>query len=93
MLGVASHFNAANLKSIAPKQPGKSAKSKYCSKSGQGTDSKDKSNTDSSYMPEGFPDDICYSYNYKACSGKCSKKHVCCLSKGDHQAKQCTKQE
>ena len=33
-------------------------------------------------MPDSFPDDICYSYNFKKCTGPCSKKHVCCSCGG-----------
>ena len=35
---------------------------------------------------DGFPDDICYKYNYKICTGKCFKSHVCRMCKGNHKA-------
>ena len=95
MLGVASHFNASNLvihKASSPKSAGKPGKARFWNKqSQQGSEQKGK--PESSLMPDGFPDDICYSYNYHSCSGKCSKKHICRMCKGDHQAKQCTKRE
>ena len=94
MLGVASHFNAANLvinKPAAPKLPAKPARSnKWVRRSLQNAD---KSSSDPGPVPDGFPEDICYSYNYRSCTGKCSKRHVCRVCKGDHQAKSCTKRE
>ena len=35
---------------------------------------------------DGFPDEICYKYNYKTCVGKCLKSHVCRMCKGNHKA-------
>ena len=96
MLGVASHFNAANLAinnaAVTTKKAGQRYKF-FPKKAGQSTDHRDKSASDSNTMPDGFPDDICYSYNYRTCTGRCSKKHVCRICKADHQAKQCTKRE
>ena len=34
----------------------------------------------------GTPDNICYKYNYKTCTGKCVKLHVCRMCKGNHKA-------
>ena len=95
MLGVASHLNAANLvinkNPVSQKTPSKQSRyNKWGRKSAQ---TSDKATTDSPPMPDGFPEDICYSYNYRSCTGKCSKKHICRVCKGDHQAKLCTKRE
>ena len=35
---------------------------------------------------EGFPEDVCYNYNYRSCHGKCSKSHVCRMCRGAHKA-------
>ena len=93
MLGVATHFNAASL--VINKPPPavkKVGKSRFFQKR-QPTDQKDRGGSDAAAMPDGFPEDICYSYNYRTCTGKCSKKHICRSCKGDHQAKQCPKRE
>ena len=92
MLGVASHFNASNLKASTPKQASKSGKSRYWHRKNQGPDNQNKS-TDHSFIPEGFPEDICYSYNYCSCTEICSKKRICHICKNDNEAKQCTKRE
>ena len=45
--------------------------------------------------PEGFPEDICFNYNYKSCSGSCKKSHICRLCRGPHKASssQCLRNE
>ena len=83
-LGVASCMNAASL--VPPKPTAQKRSGRFKPKRNP-SDSKDKS--DSSYMPEGFPEDVCYSFNYRSCTGKCSKKHSCRNCKGDHPAKSC----
>ena len=91
LLGVASNFNAANLVSSKPPVASttgrRGGKSRFYNKNKPSGEGKDRSSPD--YMPEGFPDDICYSYNYKSCSGKCSKRHVCRICKKDHKASSC----
>ena len=83
-LGVASCMNAASL--LPPKLTTQRKSGRFKPKRNQ-SDTKDKS--DPSYMPDGFPEDVCYSFNYRSCSGKCSKKHSCRICKGDHPAKSC----
>ena len=84
-LGVASCMNASSL--LPPKASTPKKANRFKPRRGS-SDSKDKS-SDNSYMPEGFPDDVCYSYNYRSCTGKCSKKHSCRICKSDHPAKTC----
>ena len=56
MLGVATHFNAANLTANKPVVPKSSSKSGRFQKWGRkSTQSSEKSSSDSSPMPEGFP--------------------------------------
>lgn len=42
--------------------------------------------------PEGFPDHICYDYNYRSCDG-CSKSHVCRVCNGTHRAINCPRKK
>ena len=86
-LGVATHFHAGNLSS--QKTPLKLKQGKKWGK--RTSDKSDKAGDDSlkSNMPEGFPDDICYAYNFKKCTGSCSKKHVCRSCGGRHRAIGC----
>ena len=85
MLAVASNLHAGNLlinkRAFKPNGPQRFKKS-------QGSDQSDKE-----FMPEGFPDDICYNYNYRSCYGKCSKSHICRLCKGKHKASGCRKDD
>ena len=90
-LGVASHFHAGNiiLKKVAPKV-GKQGGSFRWNKR-QSTDNQ--SDKVATSMPDGFPEDVCYSYNYKSCTGKCSKQHVCRNCGGNHRAIGCNEKD
>ena len=35
---------------------------------------------------EGFPENICYNYNYRVCHGKCARSHICRMCRGPHKA-------
>ena len=88
-LGVASNFHAGNL---APK---KSQPTKWQKSSGNSCWNKRQSSdrpvdtSEKGSMPEGFPEDVCYSYNYNSCTGKCSKQHICRACGGNHRAIGC----
>ena len=47
----------------------------------------------SSSVPGNFPEDVCYAYNFKRCTGSCSKKHVCKSCGGNHRAVGCQEKE
>ena len=89
VLGVSSHFNAGNLQLQHRQQSfqrgGRFSKSRRSFDSAQETDKSKKEFT----VPEGFPEEICYAWNYKSCSGKCSKKHECRVCGADHKAVGC----
>ena len=73
-LSASSHFHAGNTH-----------QNKRQSGRGRGFRGRRSANYDSdqvtseaSLVPDGFPVDICYNYNYKSCSGNnCSKQHIC----------------
>ena len=86
-LAVASNFHAGNL--LINKRtfkPNRYPRNRRSYNQGQ-----DHSERDS--MPEGFPEDICYGYNYRSCSGRCSKSHICRLCRGKHKASGCGKED
>ena len=86
-LGVATFFHAGNLATVK-------VKPKVVRNSRWGKRTTDKSTDDSkSAMPDSFPDDICYSYNFKRCTGSCTKKHVCKSCGGHHRAIGCEEKE
>ena len=68
-LGVASHLNAANL-AASRSQPQAFAKHGGRAKFGKWRASQDQKEkfADNVTMPDGFPEDICYSYNYRTCT-------------------------
>ena len=85
-LSVSSHFHAGNLvpASNTRRQAGRGRGSRGKRSGWFDTD------RDTSLIPEGFPTDICYNYNYRQCSGaNCQKQHVCRLCKGHHRAQGC----
>lgn len=43
-----------------------------------------------STIPEGFPENVCYDFNYKTCDG-CAKNHTCRICAGIHKAINCPK--
>ena len=87
-LGVSSNFHAGNLQSPKPAKVGKKAGFQKWGKK-QPDKVSDQSDRNSS-VPEGFPDDVCYAFNYKRCSSNsCSKKHVCRQCGGSHRAQGC----
>ena len=79
-VGVSTHFHAGNFvydRKPAGKGRGRGRRSNF------GDQDRD------TRVPDGFPDDICYGFNYRSCSGKCSKQHICRLCKKDHKASAC----
>ena len=92
VLGVSSHFHAGNFQHVPRKASGgfRVARGGRYQCRRQGDFSQDKSkDVKEGGVPDGFPDDICYAWNYKNCSGKCSKKHECRVCGGDHKASSC----
>ena len=84
-VGVASYFHAANVKSE------KTFVSRQRVFHSKGKKSQVSDGEKGQSMPEGFPDDVCYNYNYKTCTGSCRKSHICKSCKGKHPASKCTK--
>ena len=82
-LGVASHFHAGNMR--VEKQSVPHSKPRYFHAKGKKYIDVQKDQV----MPEGFPEDVCYNFNYKTCTGKCNKSHVCRSCKGKHSAVKC----
>ena len=92
VLGVASHFHAGNFqpsqkKSFTTYRGGRGGRYQY-RRYGDSSQDRVKEYKESG-IPEGFPEEICYAWNYKSCSGKCSKKHECRVCGGDHKASVC----
>ena len=90
-LGVSSHFHAGNLvpaKAISKQNVKKWGGAKWGKKPfDKQSDSVEKTPP----VPDGFPDDICYAFNYKRCSSNsCAKKHVCRSCGGNHRAQGCS---
>ena len=86
-LGVATYFHAGNLSAQKPKpKPLKFLRWGKCSGDKSSDDQKGS-------MPDSFPEDICYTYNFKRCTGNCSKKHVCRSCGGRHRAIGCEEKE
>ena len=89
LFGVALHFQPGNV--LEPKVPFKSNRGIGFHRGGrpgwfdqdQDRDPKDLPQTPT---PRGFPDDVCYKFNYRICTGKCSKLHVCRICRGNHKA-------
>ena len=85
-LAVASNFHAGNL--LVNKRAYKPSAHR-----GRKSYGKSQNYSDKDSMPEVFPEDICYGYNYRNCSGACSKSHICRLCKGKHKATTCGKDD
>ena len=91
LLGVALHFHAGNLLPTYPS---------FTRGRGRGfrrgnrqpwhdqdrERDRDLNKEQSQPMLEGFPEDVCYNYNYRVCTGKCKKSHVCRNCRGLHKA-------
>ena len=91
VLGVSSHFHAGNLQSTQKKYSGtfKSSRGGRYQNRRYGDYTQDKPKDVKESVPDGFPDDIFYAWNYKTCSGKCAKKHECRVCSADHKASVC----
>ena len=96
-LGVASHFHAGNMMAARPQFPrgrgrgfNRRFRGGYYGDSFKDNDKdKDFQHSTQSAVPDGFPEEICFNFNYKACTGKCSKSHVCRVCRGNHKAPTC----
>ena len=92
LFGVALHFHAGNLNQPKPSftQPGRGRGFRRGGRRPGWFDNDRQSGPDRepSVNPslEGFPEDICYNFNYKSCSGSCKKSHICRLCRGSHKA-------
>ena len=92
MFGIALHFHAGNLLLSKPvfkpnrgrgfRRGGRSNWYDYDKQPGPERDQREAPNP----PLDGFPDDICYKFNYRICTGKCSKLHVCRACRGNHKA-------
>ena len=86
-LAVASHFHAGNLLPVnnPRRQFGRGRGFR-----GRRSGFSDTDRAGETSLPEGFPSDVCYNFNYRSCSGvNCQKQHVCRLCKGLHRAIGC----
>ena len=94
LFGIALHFHAGNL--AQPKAPfpfPKQGRGRGFRRGGRPgwfesdrQPGAERESITSSPPLEGFPEDICFNYNYKSCSGSCKKSHVCRLCRGPHKA-------
>ena len=84
MLGVASNFHAGNLI-----QGGDFRKS-WSGRGGRGRGNKwQYSNREESSVPPDWPDDLCYNFNFRRCSGRCSRLHICNRCRQNHKGSVC----
>ena len=89
LLGVASNFHAGNMVPAVPtptRGRGRGFNRHRFRGTYSGEGDRDK---DHQRVPDGFPEDICFGWNYKSCTGKCSKSHVCRMCRGNHKAIGC----
>ena len=101
LFAVALHFHAGNIaQSPAPAKPAwRGFRGRGYRRGGRqswfdGDREREKDRDQWSQNPslDGFPEDLCFNFNYRTCHGKCSKSHVCRLCRGPHKASsgQCT---
>ena len=87
LLGVALHFHVGNLVNVQP--PTARGRGRGFRRRGRQSSWWESERDKDQYMPpspEGFPEDICYNFNYRTCHGRCSKSHICRLCRGPHRA-------
>ena len=92
VLGVWSHFHAGNLQSTQKKYTGNFKSSRGGGRFQNrrfGDYSQEKAKEGKESEPDGFPEEICFAWNYKTCSWKCPKKHECRVCGSDHKASIC----
>ena len=92
-IGVSSNFHAGNMVPVTPQfVRGRGRGRGFQRRGGRYPFSpeaeKDPPSTPHS-VPSDFPDDLCFSWNYRVCTGKCSKSHVCRICRGSHKAPSC----
>ena len=89
-LAVASHFHVGNLAPSVNNNKRQTGRGRGFRGRGRGSSFFDYDRESSAAVPDGFPTDICFNYNYRSCSGaNCSKQHVCRQCKGMHRAQGC----
>ena len=99
LFAVALHFHAGNL---VQEKPANNAFIRGCRRGfrqggrqpwidGERDRIRDKEPQSQPPAMEGFPDDISFKYNYRSCTGKCNKSHVCRNCRGHYKtgAAQC----
>lgn len=78
LLGVALYFHGGNtLPRLPESKSGRPKKNRRQREDGEGG------------VPDDFPENICYGFNYGRCSGVCSKQHICRICKAKHKAVGC----
>ena len=82
-LEVASSFHAGNLFPTKSKVKGFEGQ-KWNKKQSDKSDDGSKSG-----VLDAFPNYVCFAYNFKRCTGTCSKKHICHSCGGNHRAYGC----
>ena len=80
--GVASNFHSGNLVPVA-------SPSSNRDRSRGWDDDTDPDKGKDQTRPEGFPEDVCFNWNFRACTRKCKRSHVCPLCRETHTAPLC----
>ena len=88
LLGVALNFHVGNLAPVRPAYArGRGRGFRRGGRQSQGYETENEREwVRDQQVPEGFPEDICFKYNYRVCTGKCAKLHVCRHCRGLHKA-------
>ena len=85
-LSVASHFHVGNMPQVNNNNKRQTGRERGYRGRRPGHADQDRESS----VPEGFPVDLCYNYNYRSCSGSsCQKLHVCRQCRGSHRAQGC----
>ena len=94
LFAVALHFHAGNLAPTPIKPPAvRGFRSRGYRRGGRQPwndmdreRDRDKDYYNQNPTVEGFPEDLCYNFNYRTCHGRCTKSHLCRLCRGPHKA-------
>ena len=97
-VGSSLFFNSNNIKTVSvPARDQMSERGRGDSHSASHQDNRAQNNRSrrreafsNDNLPPGFPDHVCFNWNYKQCGGKCSFEHICrkCRT-SNHTALEC----
>lgn len=85
-LAASLHFHASNMVKNQSLQTGFRGR-------GRGRGRVNRNDRRGQTIPDGFPENICYFFNYGSCEGGCNKGHVCRICNAGHKAINCTKRK